>query len=110
MKGSTTVRNVSLHSFIAPVLIGLCVSICTPVAAEDNSQGNRQGLKGATDESTGSATRAILNEQARGINRAETEPYRAEFAGKAYRAYADSVGKSDASSTPQSQLSTLSTK
>jgi len=63
---------------------------------------------GKTDEETGASTRAWLKEQTDGVNRGETEPYSAESAGKAYRAYADSIGK-PATAAPASQLSTIQT-
>ncbi len=63
---------------------------------------------GQTDEETGASTRAWLKEQTDGVNRGETEAYSAESAGKAYRAYTDSIGK-PASQAPVSQLSTIQT-
>lgn len=48
---------------------------------------------GKDDNQVGSATRAMLSEQRDGVNRGEIEPYKAESAGKAYRAYTDSIGK-----------------
>lgn len=48
---------------------------------------------GENDNQTGNATRALLTEQREGVNRGKIEPYKAESAGKAYRAYTDSIGK-----------------
>ncbi|MDX1668976.1 MAG: hypothetical protein R3194_06140 [Limnobacter sp.] len=48
---------------------------------------------GTNDDQVGSATRAMLQEQRDGINRGKQEPYKAESAGKALRAYTDSIGK-----------------
>lgn len=48
---------------------------------------------GKNDDEVGSASRAMLKEQTEGKNRGETEPYRAESAGKAYRVYVDSIGQ-----------------
>jgi len=42
------------------------------------------------------------------VNRGDTEPYRAESAGKAYRAYADAIGSKD-QKAPESQVSSLKT-
>ncbi|BET26940.1 hypothetical protein EV673_2394 [Limnobacter thiooxidans] len=63
---------------------------------------------GLTDAETGLSTRTWLKEQAEGMNRGETEPYRAESAGKAYRAYADAIGSKD-QKAPVSQVSTIKT-
>lgn len=63
---------------------------------------------GHTDEATGLSTRTWLKEQAEGLNRGETEPYRAESAGKAYRAYSDAIGSKD-QKPPVSQVSTIKT-
>lgn len=70
---------------------------------------NTQGHEGTTDAQTGASTRAWLKEQAEGQNRGETEPYRAESAGKAYRAYVDSIGSKNQAPV-SSQLSTINTK
>lgn len=63
---------------------------------------------GTTDAETGLSTRTWLKEQAEGTNRGEVEPYRAESAGKAYRAYVDSIGAKD-QAAPVSQVSTIQT-
>lgn len=62
---------------------------------------------GTTDAETGPSTRAWLKEQAEGVNRGEVEAYRAESAGKAYRAYVDSIGAKDQQQPPVSQVSTI---
>lgn len=67
-----------------------------------------QPLGSQTDEEVGTSTRAWLKEQVQGNNRGETEPYRAESAGKAYRAYTDAIGAKD-QKAPASQISTIST-
>ena len=57
--------------------------------------------KAVPDDEVGKATRNLLKEQAEGTNRGEIEPYRAESAGKAYRAYIDSIGTAPAAPTSQ---------
>lgn len=69
---------------------------------------NAQESLGTTDAETGLSTRTWLKEQAEGVNRGEVEPYRAESAGKAYRAYVDSIGAKD-QAAPVSQVSTIQT-
>ncbi len=61
---------------------------------------------GTTDAQTGLGTRTWLKEQAEGTHRGEVEAYRAESAGKAYRAYIDSIGSKD-QKAPTSQVSTI---
>ena len=63
-------------------------------------------FEGQTDANTGPSAREWLKEQTEGINRGETEPYRAESAGKAYRVYIDSIGAKD-QQAPSSQISTI---
>lgn len=80
------------------------------VGAQDtasNSQGTLS-ISGTTDAETGLSTRTWLKEQAEGINRGEIEAYSAESAGKAYRAYTDSIGAKD-QKAPVSQVSTIKT-
>lgn len=60
-------------------------------------------ISGQPDDQNGSAARALLQEQAEGKNRADSEPYRAESAGKAYRAYVDAIG-SGQKNQPASQI------
>ncbi|MDH4394090.1 MAG: hypothetical protein QE278_00290 [Limnobacter sp.] len=62
----------------------------------------KETIEGQSDRNTGRSTRSHLAEQAEGKNRAETEPYRAESAGKAYRAYVDSIGQK--APVPESQI------
>lgn len=62
----------------------------------------KETIEGQSDRNTGRATRNLLAEQAQGKNRGETEPYRAESAGKAYRAYVDSIGEK--APAPESQI------
>jgi hypothetical protein len=76
-------------------------------SAQDNTT-PAQTTAGQTDAETGLSTRTWLKEQAEGTNRGETEPYRAESAGKAYRAYAESIGAKD-QKAPVSQVSTIKT-
>jgi hypothetical protein len=75
--------------------------------AQDNAAAE-QTTAGQTDAETGLSTRTWLKEQAEGTNRGETEPYRAESAGKAYRAYSDAIGAKD-QKAPVSQVSTIRT-
>ena len=72
-----------------------------------NAQENT-GSTGTTDAETGLSTRTWLKEQAEGTNRGEVEPYRAESAGKAYRAYVDSIGAKN-QAAPASQVSAIQT-
>ncbi|MEQ9108700.1 MAG: hypothetical protein RLO04_14640 [Limnobacter sp.] len=69
---------------------------------------NAQENTGTTDAETGPSARMWLKEQAEGANRGEVEPYRAESAGKAYRAYVDSIGAKE-QAAPVSQVSTIQT-
>ncbi|HEX4855849.1 MAG TPA: hypothetical protein VFV28_03510 [Limnobacter sp.] len=92
---------------------GMLAASVLPAIAQDASQSGssqppaaRQGLEGTTDAETGLSTRTWLKEQAEGINRGEVEAYRAESAGKAYRAYSDSIGK-PSQQAPTSQVSTI---
>jgi hypothetical protein len=81
------------------------------VGAQDNTATTNQAstqFSGTTDAETGLSTRTWLKEQAEGINRGEVEAYRAESAGKAYRAYTDSIGAKD-QKAPVSQVSTVKT-
>lgn len=75
--------------------------------AQDNTA-PATGTAGLTDAETGLSTRTWLKEQAEGTNRGETEPYRAESAGKAYRAYSDAIGAKD-QKAPVSQVSSIKT-
>lgn len=56
----------------------------------------------ANDADMAPSTRQGLTEQSDGVNRGDTEPYRAESAGKAYRAYVESIGKPNESGASQS--------
>lgn len=81
------------------------------VSAQETNSATHQGsshVSGTTDAETGLSTRTWLKEQAEGINRGEVEAYRAESAGKAYRAYTDSIGAKD-QKAPVSQVSTIKT-
>lgn len=93
--------------WILAALIG-----AAPLLASAQETGNTNeashSISGATDAETGLSTRTWLKEQAEGINRGEVEAYRAESAGKAYRAYADSIGAKD-QKAPVSQVSTIKT-
>jgi hypothetical protein len=62
----------------------------------------KETIEGQSDRNTGRSTRNHLAEQAQGKNRGETEPYRAESAGKAYRAYVESIGQK--APVPESQI------
>ena len=80
-------------------------------SAQDSTANTNQGsshISGTTDAETGLSTRTWLKEQAEGINRGEVEAYSAESAGKAYRAYTDSIGSKD-QKAPVSQVSTIKT-
>ena len=77
------------------------------VAAQEARSAQSVGYSASTtDAETGASTRSWLKEQAEGTNRGEVEAYRAESAGKAYRAYADSIGAKD-QQAPVSQVSTI---
>lgn len=76
---------------------------------QDNSDSSGTlSIQGTTDAETGLGTRTWLKEQAEGVNRGEVEPYHAESAGKAYRAYVDSIG-AKGQQAPVSQVSTIKT-
>ncbi|HEX4878682.1 MAG TPA: hypothetical protein VFV39_02465 [Limnobacter sp.] len=92
---------------LSQLIIALLMQAPLLAAAQDSANNPAQG--GTTDAQTGASTRAWLKEQAEGSNRGETEPYRAESAGKAYRAYMDSIGAKN-QAPASSQLSTISTK
>ncbi|HEY1059553.1 MAG TPA: hypothetical protein VGE55_12565 [Limnobacter sp.] len=80
-----------------------------PAAAEDSASTNpARSLQGQTDAQTGLEARQWLNEQANGVNRGEVEAYRAESAGKAYRAYMDSIGSKEQKAAT-SQVQTIKT-
>lgn len=73
---------------LKPVFLTAAYALCvSSVWAEESINA------GKNDNEVGSATRAMLGEQREGINRGDIEPYKAESAGKAYRAYTDSIGK-----------------
>lgn len=84
----------------SPLLVGAQEASSS---TQDSSQ-----IAGTTDAQTGLSTRTWLKEQAEGINRGEVEAYSAESAGKAYRAYTDSIGSKD-QKAPVSQVSTIKT-
>ncbi|GLR26880.1 hypothetical protein [Limnobacter litoralis] len=94
--------------------LGLLLAASSNLAlADEQTQSDTSGkvnetIVGQPDAQTGLATRHYLQEQAQGIHRADTEPYRAEFAGKAYKAYADSIGQSSNGKSAQSQVSGIS--
>lgn len=94
-----------------PWILAALIS-AAPLLANAQETGNtNQGsnaISGTTDAETGLSTRTWLKEQAEGINRGEVEAYRAESAGKAYRAYSDSIGAKD-QKAPVSQVSTIKT-
>lgn len=93
MKSISTTRTAGL--LVTQLLaIGLLASSGQLLAKET--------IEGQSDRNTGRSTRNMLAEQATGKNRAETEPYRAESAGKAYRAYVDSIGQK--APAPESQI------
>ncbi|HEX4842701.1 MAG TPA: hypothetical protein VFV57_03460 [Limnobacter sp.] len=96
----TRISSLAVAALVMALPLGL---------AAQESNGTAQQLKGTTDAQTGASTRAWLKEQAQGTNRGETEPYRAESAGKAYRSYVDSIGAKN-QAPASSQLSTISTK
>ncbi|HEX4917889.1 MAG TPA: hypothetical protein VFV43_08340 [Limnobacter sp.] len=80
-----------------------------PAAVTAQNSNEATASQSTTDAQTGASTRAWLKEQAEGTNRGETEAYRAESAGKAYRAYMDSIGAKN-QAPASSQLSTINTK
>jgi hypothetical protein len=86
----------------------VCVSPVLACAQDNNPEQPGTGTAGVSDAETGLSTRTWLKEQAEGVNRGDTEPYRAESAGKAYRAYADAIGSKD-QKAPESQVSSLKT-
>jgi hypothetical protein len=94
-----------------PWILAAMLSACPLLASAQETSANTNGsshIAGTTDAETGLSTRTWLKEQAQGINRGEVEAYSAESAGKAYRAYTDSIGAKD-QQAPVSQVSTIST-
>jgi hypothetical protein len=93
-----------MNSKITPHLTGLLAisSLAVGLLTGSGSAMAKETIEGQSDRNTGRATRNLLAEQAQGKNRAETEPYRAESAGKAYRAYVDSIGQK--APAPESQI------
>lgn len=96
--------NKCVKSITAALL--LAVSPAFVAAQETSNSQSSDFTAGTTDAETGASTRAWLKEQADGVNRGEVEAYRAESAGKAYRAYVDSIGAKD-QAAPVSQVSTI---
>lgn len=80
--------------------LSVCVLLALSVSSLNLSA--KETIEGQEDHLQGQATRKLLDEQAQGKNRGETEPYRAESAGKAYRAYVESIGQKAVE--PQSQV------
>ena len=98
--------NTRVKSLTAAFLLAVA-----PVFVAAQESGNSQSsdfTEGTTDAETGASARTWLKEQAEGVNRGEVEAYRAESAGKAYRAYVDSIGAKD-QEAPVSQVSTIQT-
>ncbi|WP_341236769.1 hypothetical protein [uncultured Limnobacter sp.] len=93
--------------WILAALLGAAPLLVSAQDTASNSQGTLS-ISGTTDAETGLSTRTWLKEQAEGINRGEVEAYSAESAGKAYRAYTDSIGAKD-QKAPVSQVSTIKT-
>ena len=84
----------------------ICTAPLMALAQDKSSAESASFSAGKTDEQTGLSARTWLKEQAEGANRGEVEAYRAESAGKAYRAYVDSIGSKD-QNAPTSQVSTI---
>jgi hypothetical protein len=97
----------STTPWILAALLGATPLLVSAQDTASNSQGTLS-ISGTTDAETGLSTRTWLKEQAEGINRGEVEAYSAESAGKAYRAYTDSIGAKD-QKAPVSQVSTIKT-
>lgn len=94
-----------------PWILAALISAAPLLASAQETGNTNQGsnsISGTTDAETGLSTRTWLKEQAEGINRGEVEAYSAESAGKAYRAYSDSIGAKD-QKAPVSQVSTIKT-
>ena len=94
-------------------LLALALTACVgPAWAQDAAPADNKTfphrLEGQSDDLTGQATRQWLTEQAQGINRGDVEPYRAESAGKAYRAYVDAIGTKEAKTGSGSQITGVS--
>lgn len=99
--------NSAVNSFSKKVVAMLICACPLMVWAQDNSSAETATFSaGTTDAQTGLSTRTWLKEQTESINRGEVEAYRAESAGKAYRAYVDSIGAKD-QKAPTSQVSTI---
>ena len=85
-----------LHLAAGSALLALSALASSPSHANETS-GN------ITTRPVGTATRAWMNEQREGRNRAETEPYPAERAGMALRRYENSyVNPTDGTSATRS--------
>ncbi|MCQ8894934.1 hypothetical protein NQT62_00585 [Limnobacter humi] len=90
-------------------LATLCLVLLSTAHAQETTEGNpARSLRGQTDAKTGLEARQWLHEQANGIHRGDVEAYRAESAGKAYRAYMDSIGSKE-QKAPTSQVQTIKT-
>ncbi|MCE2746195.1 MAG: hypothetical protein LW710_09850 [Burkholderiales bacterium] len=98
--------NSSTSWILASILCALPL-LTSAQETTSNTNGSSQ-MAGTTDAETGLSTRTWLKEQAEGINRGEVEAYSAESAGKAYRAYTESIGAKD-QKAPVSQVSTIKT-
>lgn len=96
------------YPWIAAALLSAAPLLVNAQNTADNSGQASSQISGVTDAETGLSTRTWLKEQAEGVNRGEVEAYRAESAGKAYRAYVDSIGAKD-QKAPVSQVSTIRT-
>jgi hypothetical protein len=96
--------NTCVKSITAALLLAVAPAIAT--AQETGNSQSTGFTAGTTDAETGAGTRTWLKEQAEGVNRGDVEAYRAESAGKAYRAYVDSIGAKD-QAAPVSQVSTI---
>ena len=96
--------NTCFKSLTAALLLAAAPGLV--IAQEASTNQSDSFIAGTTDAETGPSTRAWLKEQSEGVNRGEVEAYRAESAGKAYRAYVDSIGAKD-QAAPVSQVSTI---
>jgi hypothetical protein len=95
----------TIHQLLA---LALLASVSSGAFAQQPAPAKpiEQRIEGTTDAETGLSTRTWLKEQAEGINRGEVEAYRAESAGKAYRAYSNTIGVQN-QQAPASQVSTI---
>lgn len=98
--------NTCVKSLTAALLLAGAPAFVMAQEAGTTTSQSSSFSAGTTDAETGANTRVWLKEQAEGVNRGEVEAYRAESAGKAYRAYVDSIGAKD-QAAPVSQVSTI---